>query len=564
MIPIKGIVEIVEIDLLSSRRQMVKQGFSGLGPPDLVVVKKTDPISGQAAQSSHHVAGISIASPSSFPAYFAQLLDDFGENKKSKLTEGLFCCWNSFAEVDIHTLVCNPGSCSYYAETPNGKNYKISDLTWRELSICTILRFWRGVDPLFSSLFDIHTMCPPALNLKKPPLLAPDDIRFAVAAHPMSDELEISLAHCLIAMADPELVMDLVSEFAHRMPRILLRILMYCPPRSPLSRQFSTLLTDVVTYASDDVSFVFSLVCLKVSSTNCDRDELEPFIPLLLASLWNEPLAGIALAKLSLLYDRHDDSLLFLNASSVAVTPSWKSPVVYMPHMPVTKSKTAPRSEESTIENELMISPLSGPAFHLYRTIADVIRDLGSVRIQAILKHKPYSTKIDPSKIPRDSIYPTADLDEYISTEMNPSEFAFLLDPGVTGEPQVPRLVKYIPMTQQLLDAIQLVLNDLQTAETFRKNPEFSSDFEALKTAILGLRLGDFQLADAALSKVKEHSGMSDLLRVRLMCETDWTTFTNVFHPETKKTTINEHNALTIARALFDAFSKLSESKSPV
>ena len=559
MIPIKGIVEVVEIDLLSSRMQMLQQGFSGLGPPDLVVLKKTDQVTGQVAQSSHHISGLDISSPSSFPAYFAQLVDIFRENRKAKLTEGLCCAWNSFAEVDIHTQVCNPGSCTYWAETPNSTNYKISDLTWRELSISTVLRFWRGMDPLFSSLFDVRTMAPPALTLKTPPKLAPDDIRFAVAAHPMSDELEISLAHCLIVMGDPELMMDLISEFGYRMPRILHRILVYCPPRSPLFHRFSQHLERIISYASDDVAFVFSFVCLKVSA-NCKREELERFIPLLLASLWNEPLAGIALAKISLKYDHRDDSLLFLNASSVAVTPAWMSGIVYMPNMPCTKAKNAPRSDESSIENELMITQLSGTAFHLYRTIADVIRELGTVRIQTILKNRPYSVKIDSQRLPRDSVYPTTDLDEYISNEMSPSEFAFLLDPGVTGEPRVPRLVRCIPMTQHLLDAIQLVLNDLQTAEALKKNPEFSSDFDALKTAILGLRLGDFQLAGIALTKVKEHSGLSDLLRVRLMCETQWTTFAGVFHPETKKTTINEHNALTIAQALFGALSELANA----
>jgi hypothetical protein len=135
---------------------------------------------------------------------------------------------------------------------------------------------------------------------------------------------------------------------------------------------------------------------------------------------------------------------------------------------------------------------------------------------------------------------------------------ALLVDPGLGCEPVVPRMVENLPTCQQFIDATQLVLHDLQVAETAKKGQEFANDFEAMKMAILGLRLGDFQLSEIALAKVQVHGGMDDLLRVRLMCETQWTSFEGMFHPENKKITIGEHNALVIARTLFGALTTLA------
>jgi hypothetical protein len=147
--------------------------------------------------------------------------------------------------------------------------------------------------------------------------------------------------------------------------------------------------------------------------------------------------------------------------------------------------------------------------------------------------------------------------EEFINAEISPSEMHLLVDPGITGEPNVPRLVDRLPTSQRFLDAAQLVMHDLQTAESAKRSPEFASDFEAMKMAILGLRLADFQLSEIALARIQVHGGMSDLLRVRFMCETRWESFEGVFRPETKRTTIGEHNALIIARALFGALSVL-------
>jgi hypothetical protein len=465
---------------------------------------------------------------------------------------GLYCCWNSFADVDIHFSVFNPGSCGFYYTTPNHERYNVTDLTWRELSICTVLRFWRGVDPIFSSLFDIRAMYPPAVSLTEPPILVPDDIRFAVAAHRPCDDLEIAVAHSLLATSNTAVVSELIGEIAHISPRVLMRVLRYCQPRCPLFGSFARLLGDLVADAADDVAFVFAFVSLRVAA-DAPLDECQPMVPLLLASLWNEPLAGIALA-----FYRPENSLLFLNASCVAVKPAWLSSLLYMPNMPSTKSKDSPKNGESPIESELMISQLSGPSFHLYRTIAAVARDVGMIRMQTILRRRFFPSRIPSRQLPRGPIFPMTEPQEFVNAELSRSEMALLVDPGLGCDPVVPMMVENLPTCQQFVDAAQLVLHDLQVAEAAKKGQEFANDFEAMKMAILGLRLGDFPLSEIALAKVQVHGGMDDLLKVRLMCETQWASFEGIFHPENKKTTIGEHNALVIARTLFCALTTLA------
>jgi hypothetical protein len=560
MFPIPGLIEIVGIDLLSSREQMMKQGFSGLGPPDLVVLTKSDQSASPPIKHSHHCVGLQISSPSSFPAYFAGLtraLDSAKRGPRYSLVSGLYCCWNSFADVDIHLSVFNPGSCGFYYTTPNNESYKVSDLTWRELSICTVLRFWRGVDPIFSSLFDIRAMYPPAVSLTEPPILGPDDIRFAVAAHRPCDDLEIAVAHGLLAISNAAAVSELISEISHISPRVLMRILRYCPPRCPLFSGFARLLGDLVADAADDVAFVFAFISLRMAADS-GLEKCQPMVPLLLASLWNESLAGIALAKLALAFHRPENSLLFLNASCVAVKPAWLSSLLHMPNMPSTKSKDSPKNGESPIESELMISQLSGPSFHLYRTIAVVARDIGLIRMQTILRRRFFPSRIASQQLPRGPIFPMTEPQDFVNAELSRNEMALLVDPGLGGDPVVPRMVENLPTCQQFIDAAQLVLHDLQVAEAAKKGQEFANDFEAMKMVILGLRLGDFQLSEIALAKVQVHGRMDDLLRVRLMCEAQWTSFEGVFHPENRKTTIGEHNALVIARTLFGALTTLA------
>ena len=202
MYPIQGIVEAYNLDLLSSRDQMLNQRFSGLGPSDLVVLTKKS--SDYQEQFYHHEIGLQISDPSSFPAIFAGLLSIVSKNRfgKSKFTisEGLCCCWNSFVDIDLRIKVCNPGSCSFYTYIPpkSFSSFVVNEVTWKQLSICSVLRFWRASLPLFSQLFDTKLIVPPAYTIHIPPTLSLEDIKYAIFHHHSSSEFEIAITHATI------------------------------------------------------------------------------------------------------------------------------------------------------------------------------------------------------------------------------------------------------------------------------------------------------------------------------------------------------------------------------
>ena len=589
MLPIKGLIEVANIDLLSSRDQMMKQGFTGLGPPDLVVLKKTDQSTNNSEISSHHIEGFQITSPSSFPAYFARIIQNIRDNEsfsstffskplsatlsgsnlpqkrpKSKrnwldqnrnknltIKEGLYCCWNSFANVDVHIKVCYPGSCSFFCETPNDEAYKISDLTWRELSICSALRFWRASTPLFASLFDLDSIAAPCLQYSVPPSLSADDLRFAVTSHPKSAELEHAILHSLIGLRNPDLFIELLTEFSPKMPHLLSRLIFYVTPKChTLHKGLLSIIDNVYSCCADDnVPFVFSLVILRLRSN--DVQSTFKAIPLLLSSLWNEPLAGIALSRICIALDKSEDALLFLNASSIALKPSWQSKLTWMPNLPVTKPKDSPKSQTNQTERDLFISPLSHSAFYLYRALATIAKKIGIIRLSSILKFKFIPSRVDSVKIPRDKeLFPIIEPDDFVDdkgTMLN-----FLHDPGIECEPEVPAAVRNLPTSQSFLDAAKLVINDVQTIEAIKRgdNYSFESNFNLLKRTIMSLKLGDFEFASLCLSKMTESSVFSELLKMRLMCETEWTNFNDVFHPDTKMLTLNERNALIVAQEI--------------
>ena len=551
MIPLKGTIEVINMDLFSVRLQMLKQGFSGLGPPDLIVLTRSNDLNpNNYFKTYHHISGLSITSPSSFPAYFATLTRNIPKTligtPKFLITEGLCCSWNSFANVDIHLKVFNPGSCGFYYVTPNGEQYKISDLTWKELSISTALRFWRASEPIYSSLFDLSTIAAPVVHQIRPQQLSPDDIRFTVAAHPPSKELDIAIAHAVLSLGNRQIIMELLKELIPLAPKVLGQLLRYIPQKSPIFTEVLNSVENAYFYASDDIIVAYSLLCGLLNKGEINK--CKSVVPLLLNSLWINPLAGIGLSKLCLALDKPEDSLYYLNASCFSRDPSWESSIITLPIVSVIRSKGSPKMIQTQIEQYLFISPLSGNSFHFYRAIAELVKDLGSIKLLNLIKNKKFNVKNNFPKFPSIELY---EQNQFLSQGITSSLLIpDLFDPGIETKPIVPRLIEKLPTSQKLIDSTEFIIRELNQCENLRKSPEFTSDFEALKAVLLALRVGDFQLAEIALSFVQSKSLFAEILKMRLMCETHWTSLSNSFKCNPKKKTLNEVNSLTIAKEI--------------
>ena len=550
---LKGIIENTNVDLLSIREQMLKQNTSGLGPPDLILLtKKTDNAQFPYVKSFHYISGLTISGPSSFAAYFASLLNLIPKNilgiPKFSLTEGVLFCYNAFSDIDIQIIVRNPGSCSY-SYGSSDQVYNISELTWHELSICTTLRFWRASEPIFSMLFGVDAIAAPTIREVMPEPISADDIRFAVTALKPSSEVNFAIANAIISMKNRSQSMALIRELLPIAPRIISGFLKYFPSKSPIYSELKKCIIDAYHVAPDDINLAVMLVhsCLNTG----DAQKCSLVTPLLLASLWNDPMACITLAQICRVNNHPDDALFFLNAACLSREPAWKSGIMTLPIASTTKEKSSLKTEITDIEQYLCFSHLCGVSYYFHRAIADLGRDLGQIKLQTMLKYKSFTAKSVIPHIPEISYFVKNDPFEGIRPDiLYEPDSNNLYDPGISADPYPPKVVERLPTSQKLIDAAEFVLRDLAFCDNIKRNQQFQNDFDAMKACIIGLRVGELEVVDIALKALKSHSLFADLLRMKYMCETHWTSFSGIFHEPSKSTTLNEANSVFIAKAI--------------
>jgi hypothetical protein len=550
---LKGIIESTNVDLLTIREQMLKQKTPSLGPPDLILLtKKTDNPQYPFVKSFHCISGLTISCPSSFAAYFASLLKLIPQNvlgvPKFSLTEGVLFCYNAFSNIDIQITVKNPGSCTYTYDSGD-QVYNISELTWYELSICTTLRFWRTNEPIFSMLFGVDFIAAPIIREVMPQPISVDDIKFAVNALKPSSETNFAITNAIISMKNRDLAMDLIRELLPVAPRIISGFLKYFPSKSPIFSEVKNCIIDAYYVAPDDINL--AVVLVQVCLYTGDMQKCSLATPLLLASLWNEPMACIALAQICRVSNLPDGALFFLNAACLSREPAWKSGIMTLPTSSTTKEKGALKTEITEIEKYLCVSHLCGASYYFHRAIADLSRDLGPIKLQTMLKYKSFTAKSLIPQIPELSYYVNKEESKGAGAGAIPQpDTSNLYDPGISSEPYPPKVIERLPTSQKLIDAAEYVLHDLSFCDNIKRNQQFPNDFEAMKACIIGLRVGELEAVDIALKAVKSPSLFADLLKMRYMCETHWTSLSNIFHAPNKNTTLNEANSVFVAKAI--------------
>ncbi|KAH8912663.1 chaps-domain-containing protein [Coniochaeta sp. PMI_546] len=119
-----------------------------LGPPDLVHLLK-QPIRnpGKHVGVYHHVTGVDASSSASLAAYINTLTyRDHGQAATMKIVEGVYCCYNAFARLDMRVHVTIPGTVESYCVDENGKKKPATDELWLETYLCSVLRAYSYAD----------------------------------------------------------------------------------------------------------------------------------------------------------------------------------------------------------------------------------------------------------------------------------------------------------------------------------------------------------------------------------------------------------------------------------
>ncbi|KAL1898152.1 bud site selection protein [Sporothrix stenoceras] len=145
-----AVPEIMEEELHEAIEARTEQLMSlrELGPPDLVHLVKA-PIRGNGRQIGvyHHVTGVDASSSASLAAYINTLTyREPGATATTKITEGLYCCYNALSRLDMRVHVSIPGTVKSYFVDERGEQKKATDDLWLETYLCSVLRAYSYAD----------------------------------------------------------------------------------------------------------------------------------------------------------------------------------------------------------------------------------------------------------------------------------------------------------------------------------------------------------------------------------------------------------------------------------
>ncbi|KAK1996115.1 chaps-domain-containing protein [Colletotrichum falcatum] len=119
-----------------------------LGPPDLVhLLKHSTRNPGKQLGVYHHVTGVDASSSASLAAYINTLTyREHGQAAQTKISEGLYCCYNAFSRLDMRVHVTIPGTVESYCVDERGDKRKATDDLWLETYLCSVLRAYSYAD----------------------------------------------------------------------------------------------------------------------------------------------------------------------------------------------------------------------------------------------------------------------------------------------------------------------------------------------------------------------------------------------------------------------------------
>lgn len=571
--------QTLNILFLEQREKEIRNNMWPLGPSDCIIVKKTFVSSQKVETFSYFIEGLDLSSLASFPAYFAEYIqkqinitshlipDNCGYvfTQKAKLyssnirarrfsfgngntiTEGIYCCWNFFSNVDIRITVSIPGSCKIDYFSPNCDTFEVNDFLWNEIRISNALRFYRGKVKLFGNLFGIDCFSAPCLNFNVPKPLTVDDFHYVLKHAKPSLELEYSILHSLISLKDPDVFFDLLTKFSLRMPHVLSQLLFFCPQPSKILRRKLRSIVDSIRpkLVNEDIFFVFSLVDFETKTIeNINYQKLFEYIPYLRSALWSDPLAGIAMAKILIAIGKPEDSIPFLNASFYSLksmTKFHESKIRIFHHQKINVKYSIEQMKE-----ELIKYPFAPPSFPFYQTLATAIRNIGVDVFKTCYLSRFVPSKIDSFSIPP-AFYPNFEEKESQLDEND--KFDDLYDPGAVALPSPYPIIEDLPICSDFYEIMKIVVDDLNAIEVMKRELDESCDH--LRHSLFALRVNDLDFASKCLWKMGSKTPFADLVRMRILKEIGFKTFEEHLHSEPSKGTLDERNSIIIAKEIF-------------
>ena len=373
---IKNLYEITNRQLYKERR-LSYSSIIGLGPDDLIVIDKQEKAFLQTAiivPSYHQICGFNY-DETSFSKYFEELISRQEKGsylpftKSYVIVKGRAYSYNSFVKSDIciTALPNNPKSAIQFVNS-DMKETEISDEVWKQIRICTSLRFYRASQPILYSLFGSRPTQSHALRVfKLESNLTYDDFCYTVDNHPITDELISSIASGILISLNFSEISTFISNYHHKIPLILSHLSRLIMPTNELFTILNSLFVNHLHLFCDDVDVIFPLLQYLLSKDKID--ECMKFMPILVNSFWSTPYCGIFLAKLALKQNDLLKAITFMNAACFC--KGWPTSSIGM-RSPFQAENLA--YSNPLIESKIIKSPFVGANAEFFKTVYQIIQ----------------------------------------------------------------------------------------------------------------------------------------------------------------------------------------------
>jgi hypothetical protein len=558
MKPIKGLIELEEPSdnhFASLRAESLRTFRRGLGPPDLVSVRKS--AGKQTSRSVHVLCGLQISGPDSLIQYFKSL----ERSRPTKAFRGFaysvsggdYSCFNSFTGTDVQFSAVSDSHGSFSVQLENSAAPVSDAVLWQQLRIASVLRFWAAPTPLFRAIQNLpHAHCD-ALRMLPVAVLTKDDFVYLISNHPPSRELDIAVSYLLIGSAGGDFS-ERLGMAVGQLPRVLPLVWKILPAHlgfmTPCAETVYRLFPD-----DTQVAYIFVSCCLE----DGDFDRAQPAVPLLTNTMWCCPYSCLAMARLCAFKNEFDDAFACLNAACYArqyqVDAAQR---LVQTESGVLHSKSSASPRPGIIEEEAVASQLSGLGYLLYRGVSELARKITPGRFKIMVSQR-FRTMEDVDKLlnggsvaPADGAPPDRELD-------------LLYDPGVFALQgfAIPQYVRDLPLCRRFAAVADSVVDDIGKGEAAVTSRQLDGFAETRKCELLALKLEDNPLLEFVGGHVKKHKQLKafhELLQLRFNQPRMWQKLVKGGELLAKKMTMNEYNAFLLFRALADGMAEFLPS----
>ncbi|OHT01188.1 hypothetical protein TRFO_32072 [Tritrichomonas foetus] len=556
---IKNLHEITGRPLLRERHLACSSPVTGLGPDDLVVIDKQEKAFLQMpiiVFSYHQVCGFSYDDPNLFSKYFEDLINRQEKGsylpftKTYKITKGRIFTYNSFTKNDI-CITALPGKKECSVRIQNKEEIQLTDETWRQIKICTILRYYRASQPLLYSLFGSRIVRSFALRVFKiNQNLSYDDFCYCVENHSLTDEFVSSFASGLLISLTTQEITAFIFHYQQKLPTLFYHLARFISPKCEFSSVFYPLLENHTDLFCDDLDTIIPLA--KYLFVNNRITECKKFQPLFINSIWSSPQCALFIANLAIRENNVNKALVYLNTACYA--KNWPSTTFDVRAPTVNKVNHEQKFNNPMCEARVINSPLIGVNSDYIKTVYKIIQFPDFQKIwDEFCNNKKYGIS--------QRNYMNWPSNNFEITETKNKEELYLFDPGVEINNPDYEYLKTLPIAPYLNDAIKDTKSMLSKRNDFI-NREFDSKTEMFNIILLALRIDDQELLKKCFvwGLNNEISGIEKMLFIYAKisgADLDMNSLSNII---VKMPTQTEENVLIFLDDIAKAFSKLNKT----